>query len=61
LRQEVVHRVARRFDSPVNRGQLCVKGRFGYDFIHAADRLTQPLLRRSRGLPLVPVAWDTAL
>jgi len=61
LRQEVVYRVAGRFDSPVNRGQLCVKGRFGYDFIHAADRLTQPLLRRRRGLPLVPVTWETAL
>ncbi len=61
LRQEVVYRVAGRFDSPVNRGQLCVKGRFGYDFIHAPDRLTQPLLRRDRRLPLVPVSWETAL
>ncbi len=61
LRQEVVYRVAGRFDSPVNRGQLCVKGRFGYDFIHAPDRLTQPLMRLGRDLPLVPVTWDAAL
>ena len=43
LRQEIVYRVAGRFDSPVNRGQLCVKGRFGFDFVHAPDRLTRPL------------------
>jgi predicted molibdopterin-dependent oxidoreductase YjgC len=61
LRQEVVYRVAGRFDSPVNRGQLCVKGRFGYDFVHAPDRLTRPLSRPGRGRPLVPVSWDAAL
>lgn len=32
--------------SPVNRGELCVKGRFGLDFINHADRLTLPLIRR---------------
>jgi predicted molibdopterin-dependent oxidoreductase YjgC len=33
-------------DSPVNRGGLCVKGRFGFDFINHEDRLTHPLIRR---------------
>jgi NADH-quinone oxidoreductase subunit G len=27
---------------PVNHGWLCDKGRFGFDFIHAADRITEP-------------------
>ncbi|MGA3173557.1 MAG: formate dehydrogenase subunit alpha [Syntrophorhabdales bacterium] len=32
--------------SPVNRGELCVKGRFGLDFVNHRDRLTRPLIRR---------------
>jgi formate dehydrogenase alpha subunit len=33
-------------ESPVNRGGLCVKGRFGADFVGHPDRLTVPLIRR---------------
>ena len=36
--------------SPVNRGELCVKGRYGLDFINHQDRLTRPLIRRE-GVP----------
>ncbi len=36
--------------SPVNRGELCVKGRYGLDFVHHKDRLTRPLIRRE-GVP----------
>jgi predicted molibdopterin-dependent oxidoreductase YjgC len=61
LRQDVVYRVSGRFDSPVNRGQLCVKGRFGYDFVHAPDRLTRPMMRRDRRRDLEPADWPTAL
>jgi formate dehydrogenase major subunit len=45
--------------SPVNRGQLCVKGRFGYHFVNSPDRLTAPLIRRN-GV-LVETSWDEAL
>jgi formate dehydrogenase major subunit len=31
---------------PANRGRLCVKGRFGYDYVHHPQRLTVPLVRR---------------
>jgi formate dehydrogenase major subunit len=31
--------------SPVNRGELCVRGRFGYHFVHSPDRLSSPLVR----------------
>ncbi|WP_380055628.1 formate dehydrogenase subunit alpha [Falsihalocynthiibacter sp. SS001] len=34
-------------DGPANEGRLCVKGRFGFDYIHHAHRLTKPLIRRS--------------
>ena len=32
----------------LNDGNLCIKGRFAYDFIHHEDRLTEPLIRRRR-------------
>jgi len=47
------------FDNPVNAGGTCVKGRFGYDFVNHADRLTQPLIRRNG--ELTPATWDQAL
>ena len=33
-------------DGPANSNRLCVKGRFGFDYIHHPDRLTKPLIRR---------------
>ncbi len=38
---------AQGFDeAPANGEFLCVKGRFGWDFVNSSDRLTQPLVRR---------------
>jgi formate dehydrogenase alpha subunit len=34
------------FDAVVNQGNLCVKGRFGYDYIYHPRRVTKPLVRR---------------
>lgn len=42
-----------------NYGSLCVKGRFGYDFVHHKDRLTQPLIRE--GDKFRKSTWDEAL
>jgi formate dehydrogenase major subunit len=33
-------------DGPANNNRLCVKGRFGFDYIHHPDRLKRPLIRR---------------
>jgi predicted molibdopterin-dependent oxidoreductase YjgC len=33
-------------DAPVNGMALCVKGRYGYDYIHHPDRLLKPKVRR---------------
>ena len=38
--------VASNPSAPVNGMALCVKGRYGYDFIHHPDRLTRPRVRR---------------
>jgi len=32
-------------DGPANQNRLCVKGRFGSDYIHHGDRITKPLIR----------------
>ncbi|HXF67191.1 MAG TPA: formate dehydrogenase subunit alpha [Burkholderiales bacterium] len=37
-------------DGPSNRGRLCVKGRYGFDYVHHKHRLTVPLIRRE-GVP----------
>ncbi len=46
-------------DSDVNEGMLCVKGRFGYDFIQSEQRLTTPLMRKNG--ELIPCSWDEAI
>jgi formate dehydrogenase major subunit len=33
-------------DGPSNQNRLCVKGRFGFDYVHHADRLNAPLIRK---------------
>ena len=49
-------------NGPANHGRLCVKGRFGFDYVNNADRLTVPLIRRE-GVPKridfdrVPANW----
>ncbi len=45
--------------NPVNRGSLCVKGKFGYEFVNHPDRLTSPLIRRNG--KLCEATWDEAL
>lgn len=45
--------------SPVNHGSLCVKGRFGMDFVNHPERLSRPLVRRNGHL--VETDWEDAL
>ncbi|MTI63264.1 formate dehydrogenase subunit alpha [Methylophaga sp.] len=33
-------------DGPANHGRLCVKGRYGFDYVHHPHRITKPLIRR---------------
>jgi len=37
-------------DGPSNHGRLCVKGRYGFDYVHHKQRLTKPLIRKP-GVP----------
>jgi len=47
------------FSGVSSDGNLCVKGRFGYDFVHHEERLTTPLVRGADG-DLHPATWDEA-
>jgi predicted molibdopterin-dependent oxidoreductase YjgC len=43
-----------------NEGNLCVKGRFAFNFVHHPDRLTKPMVRREDG-ELHETSWEDAL
>ena len=45
--------------NPSSEGMLCVKGRFGYPFVHHPDRLTTPLIKENGQFR--PASWDEAL
>ncbi len=71
IRSGRIIRVTTSRESSVNSLQACVKGRYGYDFVHHADRLKRPQVRRCliEGKPRpsggrgdwIPVDWETAL
>ncbi|HSA58832.1 MAG TPA: formate dehydrogenase subunit alpha [bacterium] len=46
-------------DAPVNKGHLCVKGRYAHEFVHAEDRITSPMIRDNGDWR--PATWDEAL
>jgi len=60
-------------DGPSNENRLCVKGRFGFDYVTNPQRLTRPLIRRAgapKGLNVDPAnpfthfreaSWEEAL
>jgi predicted molibdopterin-dependent oxidoreductase YjgC len=46
-------------DRGMNQGWTCVKGRFGFDYIHSPDRLTDPLIKEDGKFK--KTSWDEAL
>ncbi len=51
VKDDHVFRIDAPFEAAPNFGRLCVKGRFGTDFIHHPNRLTRPLIRRKLPQP----------
>ncbi len=43
----------------LNQGNLCVKGRFGWEYVPSPKRLTSPLIRKDGGL--VEASWEEAI
>jgi len=72
LRGDFIYRVTSPFDAVVNHGNLCVKGRLGYDYVYSPYRVTTPLIRKTPQQPghrtqafdpadWREVSWDEAL
>jgi predicted molibdopterin-dependent oxidoreductase YjgC len=72
IKDDFIFNVTTPFDGVVNKGNLCVKGRFGYDFIYNKKRITTPLIRKTPQKPgerkqafdrseWREVSWDEAL
>ena len=59
VREERIVRVTGVEGARPNQGRLCVKGRFGYDFIYSEERLQTPLIREAHGFR--SASWDEAL
>ena len=59
IRDNKIVQITAHPDIGINKGLLCVKGRFGIDFIGHKERLTEPLIRRDG--KLTPASWDEAL
>ena len=51
--------VTANYDTPVNSGSLCVKGRFHGDLISSPDRITTPLIKEDGVFR--EAGWDEAL
>ncbi len=52
-------KVSSKEEMGANDGLLCVKGRFGYDYVNADNRLTSPLIKTNDGF--TAVSWAEAL
>lgn len=56
---EKIVNVAAPLDKGVNRGNLCVKGRFGYQYVNSNDRLKTPLIKKNG--KFVEATWPDAI
>jgi formate dehydrogenase alpha subunit len=67
IKDDLIYRVSAPFDAAPNYGMLCVKGRFGTDYVKHPGRVKTPLIRvnRDEGRSAKPVwretTWDEAL
>lgn len=59
IKDNTIVRATPSKETAVNRGTLCVRGSYGYDFVHSPDRLTKPLAREDGSLG--EVSWERAL
>jgi formate dehydrogenase alpha subunit len=59
IREQEIVSVSAAPEYSVNNISLCVKGRYGYDFVNNPDRLTTPLIKRNG--KFVEVTWEEVL
>ncbi|MCL5062131.1 MAG: NADH-quinone oxidoreductase subunit NuoG [Nitrospirae bacterium] len=63
IREGRIVRARGKEDIGINEGNLCSKGRFGFDYIYSENRLTTPMIKKAndKNGMLVPVSWEEAL
>jgi NADPH-dependent glutamate synthase beta subunit-like oxidoreductase len=59
IKDEKIIRVVPDREGPANKGQACVKGKFGLDFVNSDDRLTMPLIKQKNG-EFIEASWGEA-
>ena len=59
VRDDTITHVTSPSNSLVNQGWLCVKGRYGFDYVESKDRITTPLIKRKGKWH--EATWDEAL
>jgi formate dehydrogenase alpha subunit len=59
VKDNKVIKVTSDYSAPVNKGNLCIKGRYGYDFIQSEERIKTPLIKRDGAFH--EATWDEAL
>ncbi|MBF0515827.1 MAG: molybdopterin-dependent oxidoreductase [Nitrospirae bacterium] len=59
MRASAIIRTIPKIGTGLNKGLLCVRGRFGYDYIESEARLKTPLIRKNGVLE--PATWDEAI
>jgi len=59
VRENKIVKITGAEESPPNYGSLCVKGRFGFDFINDSKRLTTPLIKEDGTFR--EASWDEAI
>jgi len=59
VKDNILVRARPGIESPVNHGTLCVKGCYGYDFVHSPERLSSPLIKVDGDFQ--EVSWEGAL
>ncbi len=65
IRDNKIIKVTGDRNNPTNSGWLCVKGRFGLEFVNSSERLTKPLIRLTengkRKTDFREASWDESL
>lgn len=59
IREGKILRSRGKEDSGISEGNLCGRGRFGFDYIYSGNRIKEPMVRIDG--ELVPVSWEEAL
>ena len=59
VKNNEIVRATSREDNTLNKGHLCVKGKYGYEFVASDKRLTTPLIKKEG--KLTPASWSEAL